>query len=212
VDLERLFDLLSHAVERTGPLAPVILFGASLIEYVFPPFPGDALVLLGAWYAVHGQISWPLAFAAVTAGALLGATIDWRIGRYLGARIWARTTAGWILDVERLQQFEALYRRWGPWLLVANRFLPTMRAVLFVAAGASGVRLRAVLLYGGISAVLWNVALLGAGGLVANNVDELVGLVRAYTRAATVVLVLVVGAVALRVYLKRRRASRGQAG
>ena len=42
----------------------------SLVEYVFPPFPGDTLVVLGAWYAVNGKISWPLAFAAVTAGAV----------------------------------------------------------------------------------------------------------------------------------------------
>lgn len=211
MDLERLVDFLSHALERTGPLAPLVLFLASFIEYVFPPFPGDALVLLGAWYAVQGAISWPLAFSAVTAGALIGAAVDWRIGRYLGARVWQRTTAGWILDPERLQRFEALYRRWGPWLLVVNRFLPTLRAVLFVAAGASGVSLRAVLLYGGISAALWNLALLAVGGLVAKNLDHLVGIVRGYTRGATVVLLVVVAAIALRAFLKRR-ASRGQPG
>jgi membrane-associated protein len=212
VDLERLLELFSHAVERTGAFAPAILFGASLVEYVFPPFPGDALVLLGAWYAVQGEISWPLAFSAVTAGALLGAAIDWRIGRYLGERIWARTTAGWFLDAERLQRFEAAYRRFGPWLLVANRFLPTMRAVLFLAAGASGVPLRSVLLFGGISAVLWNSTLLALGALVAANVDELVAIVRGYTRAATVVLLVAAAAVALTVVVRRRRAARDRAG
>ncbi len=91
--LDRAAALLSDVVARTGPLAPVILFGASFIEYVFPPFPGDTIVLLGAWYAVHGALSWPTAFAAVTLGAVLGAWFGWRVGRALAPALESRAAA-----------------------------------------------------------------------------------------------------------------------
>jgi membrane-associated protein len=205
VTLARLTEWLDVVVVRTGPYAPLVLFGASFLEYVFPPFPGDALVLLGAWYAVHGDISWPLAFAAVTAGALIGAVVDWRVGRALGTHLGERFAARAHL-AEKLARFQASYRRWGPWLLVANRFMPGVRALFFVVAGASGVPLSRVLVFGGISAAAWNALLLLAGAFVARNVDELSGLMSRYTSIAWVIVAAVLAAIAGRFVWKRRRA------
>ncbi len=203
--LDAIVAAISGAVERTGPAAPAIRFGATLVVYVFPPFPGDLVVVLGAWYAVQGAISWPAALVAVTAGALAGAWIDHRIGAALGRRLDRRLARRSPLTEERLLRFEASYRRWGVLLLAANRFLPGVRAFLFVAAGASGIPLRTVLLFGGISAIAWNVLLLGAGALVARNVDELVRLVDQYTRIAWTVLAAA-ALVAAVVLVWRRRA------
>jgi membrane-associated protein len=198
---------LSDAISRTGPAAPAVLFGATLVEYVFPPFPGDLIVVLGSWYAVEGAISWPAALAAVTAGALLGAWIDYRVGAALAVRIDRRLARRSPLSEERLLRFEASYRRWGAWLLLANRFLPGIRAFLFVAAGASGIPLRTVLLFGGISAIAWNAVLLGVGALVAHNAAELVGLVERYTQVAWIVLGAVAALAAGVVAWRRRTAA-----
>jgi membrane-associated protein len=201
----RLVEILADALSRTSAYAPALLFGASLVEYVFPPFPGDLLVVLGAWYAVQGALSWPAVFAAVTGGAIVGAAIDHRVGVVLGRGLGRRAARRGGLTAERLRDFEASYRRWGAWLLVANRFMPGIRAFLFVAAGASGIPLRRVLLYGGVSAAIWNALLLAAGALVARSADDLVGLFERYTDVAWVLLaVLAVGAIAV-ARLRRRR-------
>jgi membrane-associated protein len=213
--LSRLTQALADAIVRTGPVAPAILFLASFVEYVFPPFPGDLVVVLGAWYAVNGQISWPATFVATTAGALAGAWVDWRVGRSIGRHLEQRahrpTIVHRLLTEERLARFDEGYRRWGGLLLVANRFFPGVRAFIFVAAGASGIPLRKVLLLGGVSAAAWNVLLLGAGALIARNLDELVGLFDRYTQVASTVLAgaLVVAAAW---WVLRRRAARRKAG
>ncbi|HEY7725044.1 MAG TPA: VTT domain-containing protein [Anaeromyxobacteraceae bacterium] len=193
MDAQRLAALLADLVTRTGPYAPLLLFLASFVEYVFPPAPGDVLVVLGAWYAVRGEISWPASFAAATAGALAGAALDWRLGRWIGARLDERAARGALgrLGRQRLRSFEAGYRRWGGLLLVGNRFLPGIRGFFFLAAGASGVPLRQVLLYGGISAAAWNGLLLGAGALAAHSVDEMVELFQRYTAVAWAALAAV---------------------
>jgi membrane-associated protein len=205
--LERLADALTAALTRTGPWAPAILFFASFIEYVFPPFPGDMLVVLGAWYAHAGVLSWTATFAAVTAGAIAGAWVDYRMGVALGRRIDRRAARTGSLSEERLARFEASYRRWGGWLLVANRFFPGIRAFFFLAAGASGIPLPRVLLLGGVSAALWNALLLTVGALVARNVGDLVAIFERYTTAAWIAVVAV--GIALPVaWLWRRRAQR----
>ncbi len=205
--LSGLAQTLADAVSRTGPVAPLLLFAASLVEYVFPPFPGDLVVVLGAWYAVNGELSWPATFVSVTAGAVLGAFIDYRIGAVLGRRLDRRLAGRRPLSEERLRRFEESYRRWGALLLLANRFFPGIRAFFFLAAGASGIPLRRVLLYGGLSAALWNAVLLGVGALFARNVDELVQLFERYTRAAWIA-VAVLSLLALAGVAWRRHAAR----
>jgi membrane protein DedA with SNARE-associated domain len=208
--MDRLAEALTAAVVRTGSWAPAILFFASLVEYVFPPFPGDALVVLGAWYAHAGVLSWPVTFLAVTAGAIAGAWVDYRVGVSLGRRLDERLSRKAPLSEDRLLRFEASYRRWGGWLLVANRFFPGVRAFFFVAAGASGIPVRKVLLLGGLSAALWNALLLAAGAVLARNAAELVMIFDRYTRIAwTAVVVVAAALAALAVW--RRRAARAQA-
>ncbi len=202
---------LGELVARSGPAAVPVLFLASLIEYVFPPLPGDVLVLLGAWYAVQGVISWPLAYAAVTAGAVVGAALDYAVGRWLAPRLDARAARRGPLSAERLARFVSAYQRWGAALLLANRFMPGLRAFVFVGAGAAGIPLARVLLLGGISAALWNALLLAAGGLLVRSLPELVELFRTYSHLAWVVLLGAAILLALGAGLRRglRMAGRG---
>jgi membrane-associated protein len=207
VDPAHVQQVIGELLKATGPFAPLLLFAAAVIEYVFPPFPGDLVVVFGAWYAVHGELSWPVTYAAVTAGAVLGSVIDHRVGVAVGRRLSGRWASRAGLTPEKLEQFEKSYRRWGVWLLLANRFLPGIRAFLFVAAGASGIPLRSVILFGGVSAALWNAGLLAAGATLAKNVDELVDLMRRYTVAAWITVGAGV-ALAVGLWLWRRGAAR----
>lgn len=212
ISLERMAHGLAEVIAATGPAAPAILFFATFVEYVFPPFPGDLLVLLGAWYAVQGALSWPMTFVSVTAGALAGAWLDYRIGAAVGRRIERRVAERRESQLAlRVARFEASYRRFGAWLLVANRFLPGVRAVVFLAAGASRLPLGKVLACGALSAALWNALLLTLGGLLAHNLDELQLLFRQYTRAAGVAVVVGLALLLVGAWVRRRRTARAAA-
>jgi len=182
--LERVVATLTEVLARTGPAAPAILFLGSLVEYVFPPFPGDTLVVLGAWYALNGKISWPLAYVAVTAGAVAGAWIDYRIGVALGGALERGARRRGPITLEHVRKVEAGYARWGEWFLLANRFLPGVRAFLFVGAGAARLPVGKVLLWGGISAAAWNALLLVVGAFLVSNLPEFVGWLERYTAVA----------------------------
>ncbi len=206
---DRLAQSMSEAVAGTSAYAPAVLLFASFIEYVFPPFPGDTVVLLGAWYAVQGVLSWPMTFAMVTVGAVAGALVDYQVGARLGRGLERNATRRGPLTVERLARFEVGYRRWGTLILVANRFLPGVRAFLFVAAGAARVPLGKVLLCGAVSAALWNALLLFAGALLARNLHDLGVLFARYTTAAWVVLAAVALLLVARALVRARaRAAR----
>jgi membrane-associated protein len=202
MDAADLAHRLDTILGKAGPGAPLLLFVASFLEYVFPPVPGDLVAVLGAWYATHGGLSWTVLFVSLTLGATAGTAFDWRLGVWLGARLEGRAAVG-RLDRDRLEKFERAYRRWGGLLLVVNRFLPGVRAFFFVAAGAARIPLWKVLLYGGVSAALWNVLLLGAGALLAKNEQELLGMFARYDKAAWIAVALAC-ALAIAVWARRR--------
>ena len=208
--LERAAQILSEALSRTSDYAPLVLFGGSLVEYLFPPFPGDTLVLLGAWYAVHGELSWPLTFLSVTLGAVAGAWIDYQVGAALGRRLDRSAERRSSLTADRLHRVEQGYRRHGAWFLVANRFLPGVRAFLFLAAGASGMPIGRVLLYGGVSAALWNALLLAAGSFLVSNLDDMVRLLERYTSVAWLAIAAVAVLLLVRALWPRRAEGNGR--
>ena len=203
--IERLVTTLTETLARTGPAAPAILFLGSLVEYVFPPFPGDTLVVLGAWYALNGKISWPLTFAAVTAGAVVGAWIDYRIGVALGSALERGAVRRGPVTLEHVRRVEAGYARFGAWFLLANRFLPGVRAFLFVGAGAARIPVGKVLLWGGVSAAAWNPLLLLVGALLVENLHEFVGWLERYTTAAWLVMVAAAVLLLIRLAFRARR-------
>ena len=202
-------DLLDEFVALTGPRALWILFGAAMVEYVFPPFPGDTVTLLGAYYSVVGALPIPAVFAAVMAGSVVGSALDYLVG--LRLRDWTRsgTAPRWVLrwiSLERLRRIEENWKRKGDLLILFNRFVPAIRGAFFVAAGMGGIGFRRVMILGAVSASLWNGLLLAVGYMVGANLERLEHFFHTYSTVAWIVLAGVALLLVLR-KLRRRRTS-----
>ncbi len=142
----------------------------------------------------------------MTVGALAGGLVAWGFGLWL-----AKHEGRWPSFLRSPSATRALdavrrgYAEHGGMYLAVNRFLPALRAFFFVGAGLSRMSLGAVILYGGISALLWNAMLMGVGYAVGNNWEALSDLAERYTVATlTLIVVVVVGIVARFVYDARR--------
>lgn len=207
-----MLDLVDAWLRTVGPTGYPALAVAALVEYVFPPFPGDTVALLGGAYATRSDRSLLLVLVALTAGSLAGITVTWRAGLGLGVRLARVSPEQRVLGVPagRLQAAQELMRQRGTWLLVGNRFLPSMRAVVFLAAGASGVPLARALLLGGVSSLAWNALLVSAGVAIGENAERIDAFFSTYRQVAFALLGLLVLALLGR-WLWRRRGGRPEA-
>lgn len=185
-------------------LSLAVLAIAAIIEYVFPPFPGDTVILAGAVLAtVGGWNLWPV-LTACTAGSLLGAWFDFRLGLAAANRRDAGRLGARLRDTPGLDRVLAGYRRWGPAFLALNRFMPGIRALFFVAAGLARMRTGPVLAWAAVSALAWNALLLGLGAALGTNLDRLEAVARTYALVLWIIFgaAVLTGAIAWRI---RRR-------
>lgn len=181
---------------------------ASLIEYVFPPFPGDTVTLLGGAWAARGDFSLIVVFLSLLAGSLVGMTVMWRLGRSIEGKLSGYPDDHRLLGLEvgQLHRAQALMKTKGAWLLLVNRFLPSFRAVVFIAAGASGYSWRQTMAPGLLSAAVFNAVLMAAGGAIGDNAEAIAAFFRTWRTVSFVVLGVIAAAVLARFLWRRARA------
>jgi membrane protein DedA with SNARE-associated domain len=173
--MEGLEEAITRYLERgqtAGGL--LLLMFSAYVEYVFPPFPGDAVTLLGA--VVAARYGWnPVAvFLVLLAGSGAGGMTDYAVGRFIGPRA----------HRPGIEYLISRFRRHGEAYVALNRFVPGVRALFFVAAGMARLRPGRVLLFGLLSAAAWNALVFGAGWSMGANLGRLKALFQTYTRAA----------------------------
>lgn len=131
----------------------VILFSSNVIENLFPPYPGDTVILIGGYLASVGKISFLGVFFTSLFGCLTGALILYSLGKRKGRKIFGK---GKILNPALLSKIEVWFDRYGEKVILASRFLTGIRSGVALFAGVGNVRLEKMIIYSSISIALWN--------------------------------------------------------
>jgi len=152
-------------VDRNVLLVYVVLFAIFFSEtgLVFMTFlPGDSLLFVaGAVAAQEAGLHVGVLMAVIIAGAILGNTLNYYIGAWLGRRVYDGTIR-WI-DPVALKATHDFYERHGGKTLVVARFVPIVRSFAPLVAGASGMEIHKFQAANVSGALLWVLSLVGGG-------------------------------------------------
>ena len=137
---------------------------AILLETFVPPIPSEAVLPGAGFLAYEGRMSFTLAWAAATTGALLGAWIWYAVGSALG-RDRTRRLVGRIplLAHEDFDQSEAFFQRWGGMAVLLGRCVPLVRSFVSIPAGISRMPFLHFTAYTLVGSGVWNAIWIGAG-------------------------------------------------
>ncbi len=192
------------------PLAvPLLVFGSAFLEYVFPPWWGDSLVLLGFFLAAQGAASPPLVFAAAVTGSALGAAAAYGLGRRYGLALLRRMVRRRRSQGRRRSR--ELFQRFGERVLLVNRFLPVVRGAMLYGAGAMKLRFWPAFLYTNVSNLAFMALLMWVGLLTAGSWPEVLAAAKRYNQLLGLVVLAAVG-VWIVAALARLRPPRASAG
>lgn len=172
--------------------------------------PGDTLLFVSGLFIATGAIDanlWVF-IALVSLAAFVGNMVGFAIGWKIGPPVFSRPNAKF-LKHEYIEKSEAFFAKYGKITIVLARFVPVVRTVATVMAGASRMNPRIYTLYSAIGGVLWVGSVTVAGyylgqiDFIAENVDLIV-------LAAVVIVVLFSAVPAIAHWMHRRRS--GPAG
>lgn len=186
------------SLDAAGPVTVwVVVLAMVFLECAFVVgmfLPGDTL-LLGAGVVLaqgdHETSAWLLGLTA-TVVAVVGNQVGYLIGRYAGTRMLARR-GGRILNRANLDRASAFFDRWGFWAIVVARWIPWVRTLAPMIAGAARMDNRRYILANAVGALCWVPTLILLGYYGAGLLDAVPWLKTAAAVAAVASVVLGTG-------------------
>ena len=156
--------------------------------------PGDTFVVIGAILVGRGQLDfWP-AYAATTAGSLLGFILLYLAGRKWGLSV-LKGVLGRYFPTDYYETVSHWFCRYGLVIVAANRFMGGIRGVVSLTAGIVNLNFRKVFWLALLSCTIWNALIMASGRWVGEN---WVSLINRYQWSLGVAVVVIIGFTLLR--------------
>ena len=191
---------IDQAVNWILTLSPASIYFIFLIvayaENVFPPIPGDVLVVFGGYLAAEQIISFNAILSLTTVASVLGFMDMYAFGYYFGEKIDTHRSEFWlmrIIDVKYFDRCKRWMHNYGQAVIVANRFLAGTRSVIAVTAGLTKMKAVTTVLSSFVSSITWNFILLWSGWFVHENWIVIGDYLNIYGWSILALLVLIVG-------------------
>jgi membrane-associated protein len=161
---------LLKLVAEYGIWIYAILFAIIFSEtgFVVTPFlPGDSLLFVAGAIAATGEMNVHLLFVVLAAAAVLGNSVNYAIGRWLGKHFFSDRGSRW-LNPKHLEKAHEFYDRHGGKAVVLSRFLPIVRTYVPFVAGMALMTPRQYTIYNLAGGVAWVGTLCYAGYFFGN--------------------------------------------
>ena len=160
---------LNAIIQNFGIWTYLILFLIIFLEtgvVVTPFLPGDSLLFAAGSFAALGSLNvWAL-FILLTLAAILGDTLNYWIGHYVGPRAFSGNVR--FLKKEYMDRTHGFYEKHGGKTIILARFIPIIRTFAPFVAGIGAMDYPRFFLFNVTGAVLW-VALFTFGGYFFGN-------------------------------------------
>ena len=133
---------------------------------VTPFLPGDSLLFAVGALAAAGGLHLGVLFVLLAAAAVLGNTLNYSIGRYIGPR--AFTNHHRFFKKEYLERTHQFYEKHGGKAVALSRFLPIFRTFAPFVAGIGAMSYARFLIYNLVGGASWVAVFLFAGYFFGN--------------------------------------------
>jgi membrane-associated protein len=162
---------LGTIIQNYGIFTYAIVFIIIFCEtglVVTPFFPGDSLLFAAGAFAAIGSLNVYWLFILLSLAAIIGDTINYWIGRFIGPKIFQKET-GLFLNKKYLERTHQFYEKHGGKTIIIARFIPIIRTFAPFVAGIGQMSYWRFISYNIVGGITWP-ALFIFGGYYFGNI------------------------------------------
>lgn len=163
----------------------------TFVENVFPPIPGDVILLFCGYLSGVGRTNWIALMVFAYAGSIVGYMLLHAIGRALDQHLIQSRKWRW-LPYKSIETVDRMFDRWGPIIIIINRFLMGLRSAIAVFSGLARVKPGVTFLCASISVAFWNAMLILSGKWLGENWQAVLQVLQQYQRVLLVIFAIIV--------------------
>lgn len=176
------------------------------VETVFPPIPSELILPLAGFLAGAGRMNLVLVLVLATLGSYVGALVLYWLGRVIGFE----RTVRWLgrlplVDEDDFRKAAAWFHRHGRSAVFFGRFVPIVRSLISLPAGADRMHLGTFSVFTIVASGIWNSGLVLLGAAFGTQYDK----VEQYTEWIDRVLYVAIAVVVVTFVVRRVRRARG---
>ena len=156
---------ISTVLQMFGGWTYLIVFLVVFCEtglVVTPILPGDSLLFGLGTFAAKGNLDPWLLVMLLSLAAVVGDTVNYAIGRYLGPKVFQRA-GGYFFKKDYLDRTHEFYEKHGGKTIIIARFIPIIRTFAPFVAGIGNMTYGRFISYNIVGGIAWVVTFVLGG-------------------------------------------------
>lgn len=203
-DMGGLSGLVLRLIDMLGEWGVALML---FVETVFPPIPSEVILPLAGFLAGAGRMNLVLVLVLATLGSYVGALVLYWLGRVIGFE----RTVRWLgklplVDEDDFRTAADWFHRHGRSAVFFGRFVPIVRSLISLPAGADRMHLGTFSVFTIIASGIWNSALVLLGAAFGTQYEK----VEQYTEWIDRVLYVAIAVVVVTFVVRRVRRGRSE--
>lgn len=153
-----------------------IIFLYSFLEVVFPPIPGDTLLILSGSITVAAGLNPLIVVFSAALGTFCASLLLYNLGAKMERKILHSRRFSTLLDSKTFLRIERGFQRFGFLIILFSRFLPAARSGVVLAAGMANMEKRQTMLALAVSILLSSAMFVYGGRFLGRRLDRIIQL------------------------------------
>lgn len=139
------------------------LFGLLALGIIALPVPEETLMVIAGILMSKGTLEIHPTIAAALGGSIFGITVSYLLGKSVGYYFLHKYGSWFGITEERIKSAHDWFERYGKWTLLIGYFIPGVRHLTGISAGASSLEFKYFSLFAYTGAVFWVSTFLSIG-------------------------------------------------
>lgn len=164
---------VNNLIAGSSVPAYLFFFANSVLQAIFPPYPGDTIIVFLGYLSSRDILSTPLMFTMILSGTYAGSVLLYTISYKFKSRFINNRFMKKYINIDKVHSLEGWFKKFGAFVIIGGKFIPGIAFISIISAGIFELSPPIAFISIGLSTLIHNTALFFAGRIAGGNMERL---------------------------------------